>query len=471
MNKKILKKGSYSMIYTAILLAVLIVINLIVAEIPEEYTKIDVSGTKINTMTDDTKEYLDTLEKEVTIYYIVQNGNEDEVIDNLLTRYDEYSSKIEVVKKDPILYPTFTSQYTEETVAENSMIVVCGENSKFVSYEELYETELDYYSYSYYVTGFIGESKIDSAIAYVTSDEIPVLYFLQGHNEVTIPDALSQSLQNANYAMESLSLVALEAVPEDAGCLVMVSPQKDISSEEADKIIAYLEKGGKAMFFIDYTEKKLENLNRVLETYGVTTHSGIVLEGNSQNYIMQTPYYMLPNVQSVDFTEDIINAHKYILFAIAQPFKLLESYRDTLNIEPFLLTSDAAYLKEDVANMTTFGKEDGDLVAQFPVALLITEDLDEETQTQMICYGGSNILDPNIDAQVAGANTELILASLGWMCENETPVISIESKDLTTTYLVVPESDAGYWAVITCGVIPVGFLIFGFVIWLKRRKQ
>lgn len=471
MNKKILKKGSYSMIYTAVLLAVLIVINLIVAEIPEEYTRIDVSDTAINTMTDDTKEFLDTLEKDVTIYYIVQNGNEDELIDNLLVRYDEYSSKIDVVKKDPMLYPTFASKYTDDALDENSLIVVSGDNSKIVTYEELYEMTFDYYSYGYTVTGFNGESKIDSAISYVTLENLPILYFTQGHGELTIPDALTESLENANYQIESLSLVASDEVPEDTGCLIMVSPTKDISEDEADKLIAYLENGGKAMFFVNYTESKLENLNQVLENYGVTTKAGVVLEGNSQNYIMQTPYYMLPNVQSVDFTEDIINGNKYILFAIAQPFEILASYRDTLNIEPFLMTSEQAYLKEDVANMTTFEKEDGDLEGKFPVALLVTEDLEEEKQTQIICYGGSNILDANIDSQVAGANSELILASLGWMCENETPVISIESKDLTTTYLVIPEYDAGYWAAITCGVIPVAFLILGFLIWLKRRKQ
>ncbi len=471
MNKKILKNGSYSMVYTAVLLAVLIVLNLIVAEIPEEYTKIDVSDTAINTMTDATKEFLDGLEKEVTIYYIVANGNEDELIDNLLTRYEEYSSKIDVVKKDPVLYPTFVSQYTDATLDENSMIIVSGDNSKIVTYEEVYETEIDYYSYSYYVTGFNGEGKIDSAISYVTSDDLPILYFVQGHGEAGLTDTMTESLENANYQIESLSLVASEEVPEDAGCLVMISPTKDISEDEAEIIIEYLENGGKAMFFIDYTNPKLENLNRVLANYGVTTKSGIVLEGNSQNYIMQTPYYMLPNVEAVDFTEDVIDGNKYILFAIAQPFEILESYRDTLNIEPFLVTSDKAYLKTDVENMTSFEKEDGDLVAEFPIALLITEELDDETQTQIICYGGSNILDETIDSKVAGANTELVLASLGWMCENETPVISVESKDLTTTYLVIPEADAGYWAVITCGIIPAAFLIFGFFVWLKRRKQ
>ncbi len=471
MNKKILKNGSYSMIYTTVLAAVLIVINLIIAEIPEEYTKIDVSDTAVNTMTDATKDFLDTLEKEIQIYYIVENGNEDELIDNLLIRYEEYSSKIDVVKKDPMLYPTFTSQYTDETIDQNSLIIVCGDNSKIVPYEDLYEMELDYYSYSYQVTAFNGESRIDSAISYVTSDNLPILYFIKGHGELTIADTLTESLENANYQIESLSLVASDSVPEDAGCLVMVSPTKDISEDEAEKIIDYLENGGKAMFFVDYTNTKLENLNRVLQNYGVTTQSGVVLEGNAKNYIMQTPYYMLPNVESVDFTEEIINGNKYILFAIAQPFGILESYRDTLTIEPFLVTSNQAYLKKDVENMTSFEKQDGDLEGEFPVALLITEDFDEETKTQIICYGGSNILDANIDSKVAGANTELVLASLGWMCENETPVISVESKDLTTTYLVIPEYDAGYWAAITCGIIPAAFLIFGFVIWLKRRKQ
>lgn len=471
MNKKIIKNGSYSMVYTAILLAVLIVINLIVAEIPEEYTKIDVSDTSVNTMTDATKEYLDALEKDITIYYIVQNGNEDELIDNLLTRYEEYSKHVEVVKKDPVLYPTFTTQYTEEALDENSLIVVSGDNSKIVAYGDMYETEFDYTTYSYYTTGFNGESKIDSAIAYVTSENLPKLYFVEGHGELEISAALQESLENANYQIESLSLVSSDEVPEDTGCLMLVSPQTDISSQEAEKIISYLENGGKAMFFVDYVGDEFENLNTVLENYGVSTSYGIVMEGDSQRYIMQMPYYMLPYVETTDFTTDIINANKYILVGLVQPLEILESYRDTLVIEPFLVTSDKGYLKTEVENLTSFEKEDGDPSGEFPLALAITEELDEEKQTQIICYGGSAIIEESMDNQVAGANTELVLAGLGWMCENDAPVISVESKDLTTTYLVIPEYDAGYWAAITCGIIPVAFLLVGLFIWLKRRKQ
>lgn len=471
MNRKIIKNGSYSMVYTLVLLAVLIVINLIVAEIPEEYTKIDVTETAINTMSDVTKEYLDTLDKEVTIYYLVQNGNEDELIDNLLTRYKEYSKYVNVVKKDPVLYPTFASQFTSDGLAENSLIVVSGDNNKVIEYSDLYETEFSYYTYSYTATGFQGESAIDSAIAYVTSEDIPILYFLEGHGETTVPDSFKQKLEDANYQVESLSLVASESVPEDAGALIVFGPASDISEQEAQSILAYLENGGKAMFFVDYMNLEFENLNKVLENYGVRTQTGIVMEGNTQNYIMQAPYYMLPNLKSTEFTESLISSKKYILYAIAQPFEILESYRDTLDVEAFLVTSDQGYLKADVENMKTYEAEDGDLVGEFPLALRITEDIGDDVQTQIICYGGTTVVDQSMDQTVSGANTELVLASLGWMCENETPVISVLSKDLTTTNLVIPESDAGYWAAITCGVIPAAFLLFGLFIWLKRRKQ
>ena len=138
MNKKVIKNGSYSMIYTLILIAVLVVINLIVGEIPEEYTQIDVSENNLYTISDKTKEYLDNLEDDITIYYIVQNGNEDDMIEKMLTRYQEYSDHIEVVTKDPVLYPNFTSQYTENSVNENSLIVVSGDRSKVVDYSNLY---------------------------------------------------------------------------------------------------------------------------------------------------------------------------------------------------------------------------------------------------------------------------------------------------------------------------------------------
>jgi len=216
-DKKSLKNGSYSMGITAIVIAVLVVINLIVGQIPEKYTQVDVSTQKLYTISDTTVKYLKDMNTDVTIYHIVQSGKEDSVLEKMLTRYEEESKHIKVEKKDPVLYPNFTSQYTSDDVADNSLIVVAGEKSKVISYSDLYETEMDYTTYQTNTTGFDGEGQIDSAISYVTSENLPVIYTLEGHEELELNSSLTDSLQKANYDVQSLNLLTQDAVPADRG--------------------------------------------------------------------------------------------------------------------------------------------------------------------------------------------------------------------------------------------------------------
>lgn len=470
-DKKSLKNGSYSMGITAIVIAVLVVINLIVGQIPEKYTQVDVSTQKLYTISDTTVKYLKDMNTDVTIYHIVQSGKEDSVLEKMLTRYEEESKHIKVEKKDPVLYPNFTSQYTSDDVADNSLIVVAGEKSKVISYSDLYETEMDYTTYQTNTTGFDGEGQIDSAISYVTSENLPVIYTLEGHEELELNSSLTDSLQKANYDVQSLNLLTQDAVPKDTGCLMIAAPQKDLSEEEAQKIITYMEAGGKVMIFTEYTGTDMPNLKSVLENYGVTTGDGVIMEGDTGHYIMQRPYYIVPTIDSSDITSDIKSNNRYVLAPISQPVKTLSDYRDTLQISSLLSTSDKAYIKTDVQNMTTYEKEDSDEEGSFQVGVSVTEQVDDDNTTQLVCFGCASLLDEATDQQVSGGNTDLVLAALGWMCENDAPVIDVTSKSLTMSYLTVPQFDAAYWSIIVCGVIPVVFLLIGTVIWFKRRKQ
>ena len=468
-DKKSLKNGSYSMGITAIVIAVLVVINLIVGQIPEKYTQVDVSTQKLYTISDTTVKYLKDMNTDVTIYHIVQSGTDDSVLATLLTRYEEESKHIKVEKKDPVLYPNFTSQYTSDDVADNSLIVVAGEKSKVISYSDLYETEMDYTTYQTNTTGFDGEGQIDSAISYVTSENLPVIYTLEGHEELELNSSLTDSLQKANYDVQSLNLLTQDAVPEDTGCLLIATPQKDLSEEETQKIITYMEAGGKVMIFTEYTGTDMPNLKSVLENYGVTTGDGVIMEGDTGHYIMQRPYYIVPTIDSSDITSDIKSNNRYVLAPISQPVKTLSDYRDTLQISSLLSTSDEAYIKTDVQNMTTYEKEDSDEEGSFQVGVSVTEQVDDDNTTQLVCFGCASLLDEATDQQVSGGNTDLV--ALGWMCENDAPVIDVTSKSLTMSYLTVPQFDAAYWSIIVCGVIPVVFLLIGTVIWFKRRKQ
>ena len=469
-NKKTLKNGSYSVILSVIFVVIIVVVNLIVDAFPSTYTEIDVSDQQLFSIGDQTKDFLKELDKDVTIYQIAQSGSEDEVVSKLLQKYEEASDHIKVEKKDPVVNPKFTSEYTDEEVSSNSLIVVCEDRSKVVDYNNIYESSIDYNTYSYTTSGFDGEGQITSAISYVTSDNLPVLYTLDGHGEKSLDSTLQEDIEKANIEIKSLNLLTEESVPEDADCLMINSPSTDISEDERDAIIEYLENGGKAMIFSDYTEESMDNFDAVLENYGVERVDGIVIEGDAQHYAMQMPYYLLPDVSSAEAVSDFSSQGYFVLAPYAQGIRQLDNVRDTLTIESLLTTSDEAYSKTDL-NTETLEKTDEDIDGPFDIGVSITEEVDDDKTTQIVYYSTANLMDSQINQMVAGGNEQMITESLNWMCStDETSTISIPSKSLEVSYLTVTAYDAAYWKICVMGLIPGVFLVVGFVVWLKRRK-
>ena len=72
-----------------------------------------------------------------------------------------------------MLISSFTTAYTDETVPNNSVIVECGSRYKYISYNDMYETSVDYTTYSMQTTAYDGEGQVTSAIDYVSSDNLP----------------------------------------------------------------------------------------------------------------------------------------------------------------------------------------------------------------------------------------------------------------------------------------------------------
>lgn len=85
-------------------------VNILVSALPTNLTKYDTSSTKLYSITSNTKVVVNALKQDVTIYWIVQSGEEDDVIENLLNKYDSLSDHVKVVKKNPDIYPTFAQQ-------------------------------------------------------------------------------------------------------------------------------------------------------------------------------------------------------------------------------------------------------------------------------------------------------------------------------------------------------------------------
>lgn len=469
-----IKNGSYSMVMTVFAVAAAVAVNLIVSELSSQYTQIDISDQKLTVLSDQTKELIAGLEDDITIYYVVQDSNRDTNVSRLLERYEDLSSHITVEEKDPVLNPNFTAQYTEESLSENSVIVTCNDVSRVVTYDSMYESEFNYSYYTYETTGFDAEGQITSAIAAVSSDDLPRLYTLSGHGEVGINSSLAQSIEKENIETEELNLVTAERVPEDADCLLVASPSSDLSEAEAQKILTYLKTGGKAIIVTDYTEKEMPNLMSVLEYYGLSLTGGVIIEGDS-NHFIQIPYYLVPDIASTEVSSDMTGGSAYTLLAAAQGIQILEELREALNVTPVLTTSSSAYSKLDVVNMTTYEKEEGDIDGGFHIGVIVSETAeltDEVTtvETKLAVYSSSALIDASADQMVSGGNSKLFMNTLSWIC-GHTSSISVPVKSMEVSYLTITSASSSFWSIVVIGIIPGAFLISGLYIWLKRRKQ
>ena len=466
-NKKRLKHGSYSMAVTGIVIASVVVFNMAIQELPSKYREIDLSSQKLFTIGEQTEKMLKELDKDVTFYFIAQEGTESSEIQKLLEKYEEGSKHIQVEQKDPAVNPTFVSKYTSDNISNNSVIVVCGDKSKVVNYSDMYETSIDYNTYSQQVTGFDGEGQLTSAMNYVISEDMPILYTLEGHEEAAMSENMKETIQKANIEIQNLNLLTEEAVPEDAECLFVFAPAKDLTEDEANKIIEYLEQGGKALIVSNYTDQDMTNFNRVLENYGVQPVNGIVFEGDSDHYVSQNPYYLLPDIESNEITSELSSESRFVLTALSQGIQKMDKVRDTLEINSILKTSGSAYSKTDLENMETIEKEEGDISG-----VMIKEKVDEERETQIVYFASQSIFDDTMNAMVSGTNYELLAASLGWMCNTEeVNMVSIPAKDYDTSSLLIPATDVHFWSISVTVIVPLAVIILGFGIWMKRRKQ
>ena len=460
------KGGSYSLFVTAIVLAILIVINIFASALPANLTKYDISASKLYSITSNTKVVVNNLQQDVTIYWVVQADKEDSIIENLLGKYESLSSHIEVVKKNPDVFPTFTEQYTSEDVPNNSLIIESGERYRYVSYNDLYETEFDSYSYTYVTSGFDGEGAITSAIDYVVTEDLPQLYVLEGHGEAELPTTFTDSVDKANIEVNSLSLLTVDEIPEEADAIMIYAPESDISEEEADMLNKYVSGGGKLLVMAGPVEgTTLTNLNSVLSYYGVEVQEGIVIEGDRNYYAFGYPYILMPEMASSAITDTLIAENYYPILPLSQGLSV--GVTTNCTVTELMTTSYDAFSKVAGFELDTYEYEDGDIYGPFTLAVSI----ETTGNGQVIWFSASDFLDDMYNAYSSGANVDLAMNALSSLI-GEREAIAIRSKSLNYNYLTINDSTASTLKTLMIGVFPIVYLGIGiYVIVRKRGKQ
>ena len=76
-NQNAFRGGAYSLTISVVVLAILLVLNIFVSALPAAVTRYDISASKLYSITSNTKAVVNALEQDVTIYWVVQSGQED----------------------------------------------------------------------------------------------------------------------------------------------------------------------------------------------------------------------------------------------------------------------------------------------------------------------------------------------------------------------------------------------------------
>ncbi len=459
--------GSYSLLAAVIVIAIAVAVVLAVNALPTRYTQYDMSGANLYTLSQETKDLVSGLDQDVDVYLIVTSGNEDAKVQGLLDRYADLSDRLHVSVVDPVANPTFAQQYTDSLRYNNSVIVVCGERSKFVDYTDIYQSDYSTYYMTYdqndITQTFNGEGALTSAIDYVTNADLPVLYTLTGHGEAELSSSFAQSVSNQNFTTESLSLLTGDKIPDDCDCLLINAPTSDLSADDAAKIQTYIAGGGKLLLLTNYSaDESFPNLLSLMSNYGCSLTDGIVIEQDRNHYVGNYLDLLLPDIGSHDITSPISSANMYIAMADAQGITVDSTLPDGVSVTKLLTTSDSAYAATDLGS-TEY--QEGDEMGPFVLGVAITQG-----DGQIVWYSTGNLLNDNVNQIVSGANEDLFLNSLNWMCAREDS-ITIHTKSLSGGTLTMSSQQTAYLGALVCIVIPLAFVAAGVTVIVRRRRR
>ena len=474
------KRGGFQTLVIVIVTAVVIVLNLVAAKLD---ISVDLSRDDMYTLSEDTKKLVRDLQDEIAVYYMCQEGQETLDtgtntinIEKIIKQYGDIKN-ITVEKKDPVQYPAFAKDYTDEEISSNDVIVVnkTKETSKYLPADSLIVSEADYTSGSYHYSIDV-EGQVTAAIQSLTSGNTKKVYVTSGHGEVALGSSFTDILNKSNYTTDTLETASGDSIPDDCDILLVNAPQYDFTEDEYKMISTYLQKGGDAMFFLNMQAAGSTNYEKLLGDYGVDAVKGYVVD-TELALRSDVPLAFFPNVNSHDITGDVADTRVYVDYA--RGLTSQGDVRSTLTVESLLDTSEDAYSRTASQETDYTKKTDSDIRGPFSLGMAVTDthtaDAGDsgktDTETKLLVYSSPDFAMDAVASTNQYGNRSMLLNSLTWLTGEEVSSLAIPSRSLSQQTVSIRSGSVMFWTAALVIILPLALLITGFVIWFRRRRR
>ena len=475
--------GWFALLLTALFIALVVIINVIAGAAEDKWAlKIDASPNSITSFTDQTYDVLSKLGQPVHIYLLYQkstSGDRRITIEEMVNKYRALSDYITVETIDPVTEPGRVNKYKDAnaTLSEGSLIVTNEDESrvKLISSGELYSYTMNQYTGSYSVAAFNGESKLTTALMYVTSEDTPKVYFLSGHGEIAMNycNYLTQQLTNQNYDVSELTLGG-ETKLAAGDTVVLVQPTSDLTDGEYEEMLSFLKSGGRMLFAADPSGdfSAMPNFVKLLDYYGLGFADGVVIEDESStaNY-MTSPLYLVPNMDAdSEVTKPLANGR--LILPNGRAVVQSDMPLSGVTYEKLLTTSDRSYRKASTSETSVMTREEGDEEGPFALAMsaLLQPDYEDPGKDTRIVLIGNLYTVGDSNFLLSSNNLDFSLNCMDWLVNRDVSVY-IRSKAVANESLSIPNAGTLWFlSAMVVIVIPAIVLIAGIAVWLKRRR-
>ena len=269
-----------------------------------------------------------------------------------------------------------------------------------------------------------GENGMVSALLQVTRSGEKVIYFLIGHGEGDLSNAVPQegytkipgALADESYKVQSLSLTRSGSVPEDAMVVVLLGPKADLLPTELSALDAYVQRGGSLFVLLD--TKAPPSLVTFLENHNVHLPPLVAVDPSNRMYAGEMLTFRASPTARVHPMLNSVNAPP--IFSRARVVEVHGDSAKGIIASPILATSGEGFgtaeknlTKEGTA---TLAPERGDMPGPVPVAGEVAFRSKEGRLGRIVVFGDVDLANNAFFEQ--GGNKDLFVNAVNWLAED-----------------------------------------------------